>query len=260
MLVAMKGAYRGTPKALARRSSPGLVRVDDDSKEHSSVAGTSTPTACNRDTSPVWKMKVELAAAYRLLDKHKMNEGVWNHLTVAVNGKFDQFLVPKKGLSWSLMEPEDMLLVDSTGKIIAGEGTSDDVDISALTIHAAVHAACGKNGVAVFHLHMPWSTTMCALGGEHGGRLLQVHQNCARFLKAIAYDDRFNGFSDSFAEGEMLAWHCVMYSCFVVVPCSIVRQMGIPYVIELCKFDRLLVNPIPKRQVHRGLKVCKHFC
>mmetsp|Transcript_67521 Transcript_67521/g.208779 ORF Transcript_67521/g.208779 Transcript_67521/m.208779 type:complete len:251 (+) Transcript_67521:3-755(+) len=145
---------------------------------------------------------MQRAAAYRLAAKNGLNEGVCNHMTVAVDEEFEMFLVIPHGVSWSLVRPEQLLLVDSDGKVLQGQG---EVEPTALSIHSAVHKACGSAGVAVFHTHMPYATALGALKPEYGGRLLQVHQNCCRFLGSVEYESRFGGLAEDASEGHAIA-------------------------------------------------------
>lgn len=148
------------------------------------------------------QLRFDLAAAYRLHAKYGLNEGVCNHLTVTTDEAHSKFLVIPHGVSWAQVQPDDLVLVDSEGNLLEGEG---EVDKSALTIHAAVHQACGDKGKAVFHTHMPWATTMCAMQGAHGGKLLQVHQNACRFFDAAVYDERYGGVSEDMDEACLIA-------------------------------------------------------
>jgi len=163
------------------------------------AAGVATLNGKRLRVDVIGRMRVELAAAYRLAARHGMNEGICNHFTAAVNEELDLFLVIPHGVSWSLVRPEQLLLVDSEGKVLQGQG---EVEQTALSIHAAVHRACGSSGLAVFHTHMPWAASMCAIKPEHGGRLLQVHQNCCRFHNCVEYDERYGGLAEDATEGE----------------------------------------------------------
>eukprot|EP00931_Biecheleriopsis_adriatica_P075335 TRINITY_DN49224_c0_g1_i1.p1 TRINITY_DN49224_c0_g1~~TRINITY_DN49224_c0_g1_i1.p1 ORF type:complete len:307 (+),score=63.32 TRINITY_DN49224_c0_g1_i1:60-923(+) len=175
-----------------RRSWPGNVKH--------ALLGLRTRTSAAADH--VGRLRFELAAAYRLCAKHGLNEGICNHLTVTIDEACTHFLVIPYGVSWELVQPEQLVLVDSSGNILEGKG---EVETSAMTIHAAVHSACGPSGSAVFHTHMPWATTMCALKPEYGGRLLQVHQNCCRFFERVEYDERFGGFAEDMTEARSIA-------------------------------------------------------
>ncbi len=48
-----------------------------------------------------WKARVDLAAIHRLCNNYCWNEGIQNHLTAAVPGCTDQFLIIAFGLLWS---------------------------------------------------------------------------------------------------------------------------------------------------------------
>ena len=48
-----------------------------------------------------WKARVDLAAIHRLCNNNSWNEGIQNHLTAAVPGHKDQFLIIAFGLLWS---------------------------------------------------------------------------------------------------------------------------------------------------------------
>ena len=55
----------------------------------------------------------ELAAAYRLCEYFKFNEGVCNHLSYMVDE--DTFLVNDYGMAWDEITSENLLLVDEEG-------------------------------------------------------------------------------------------------------------------------------------------------
>ena len=57
--------------------------------------------------------RVDLAAAYRLCEYYKFNEGVCNHLSYMVDE--DTFLVNDYGMSWDEVTAENLLLVDERG-------------------------------------------------------------------------------------------------------------------------------------------------
>ena len=48
-----------------------------------------------------WKARVDLAAIHRLCHNNVWNEGIQNHLTAAVPGRTDQFLIIAFGLLWN---------------------------------------------------------------------------------------------------------------------------------------------------------------
>lgn len=57
-----------------------------------------------------WKARVDLAAIHRLCNNYCWNEGIQNHLTAAVPGRTDQFLIIAFGLLWSQVSTCDLTL------------------------------------------------------------------------------------------------------------------------------------------------------
>lgn len=51
-----------------------------------------------------WKARVDLAAIHRLCNNYNWNEGIQNHLTAAIPGRTDQFLIIAFGLLWSQVQ------------------------------------------------------------------------------------------------------------------------------------------------------------
>ena len=181
----------------------------------------------------------DLAATYRILDKLGLNEGVCNHLTALIPGSTDQFLVIRYGLDWSEVTPENLVLVDTSGKILKGEGP---IEVTAFEIHRAIHLADPDKYACVLHTHMPCAlliaavqrpfprldtalitlallaadtTALCCIGSESATEsidaregwpgLVMCHQNSARFYDDIAYDSSFNGLVTDKNEGTRIA-------------------------------------------------------
>jgi len=71
-------------------------------------------SAQSRDTIEA-EGRTDLAAAYRLCEYYKFNEGVCNHLSYMVDE--DTFLVNDYGMSWDEVTPENLLLVDEHGAL-----------------------------------------------------------------------------------------------------------------------------------------------
>ena len=94
----------------------------------------------------------DLAATYRILDRLGLNEGVCNHLTALLPGSKDRFLVIRYGLDWSEVTPDNLVLVDTSGNILKGEGP---IEVTAFEIHRAIHLADPEKYACVLHTHMP---------------------------------------------------------------------------------------------------------
>jgi ribulose-5-phosphate 4-epimerase/fuculose-1-phosphate aldolase len=141
------------------------------------------------------RVRVDLAAAYRLAARFGLNEGISNHFTARAG---ENFLVIPHGVHFSEVTASALLLVDSEGRVRKGRG---EVEASAFFIHSTILKA-RPEAQAVLHTHQPYTTAITLL---EKGRLLPASQNALRFHERIAYDDSYQGAADHAREGERLA-------------------------------------------------------
>ena len=133
-----------------------------------------------------WQARVDLAAAYRLVDLYGMSDLIANHISVRVPGEHDAFLINAYGLLYEEITASSLLKIDHEGNILAKPdfGSLDyGVNRAGFVIHSAIHM--GKPDVAcVMHTHtwagMAVSTMECGL--------LPNTQTSMRFAK-ISYHD-----------------------------------------------------------------------
>ena len=128
----------------------------------------------------------DLAAAYRLADHFGFSEGIDNHLTLSLPDENDKYLLIPYGMHWSEVTASSLLIVDSDGNKISGNGYAES---SAFLIHGAVHKASKKNK-CVMHTHMESALAITMLDK---GRLLMADQNACRFYNNISYLDDYEG-------------------------------------------------------------------
>lgn len=140
--------------------------------------------------------RVDLAAAFRLAVRMDLHEGVCNHFSVMLGR--DRFLLNRYGLHWSEVSASNLLCLDSSGRVLEGEG---EVEKTAFYIHSRIHLA-NPRAACVLHTHMPYATALTLL---ENGRLEMSEQNALRFHGEIAYDDIYNGLVVDDAEGDRLA-------------------------------------------------------
>lgn len=145
-----------------------------------------------------WQARVDLAAAHRLAVMHGLNEGIFNHLTLAVPGKHDRYFQIPFGLHWSEVTASCFLEVGWDGTVLAGKG---EVERSAFAIHAPVHRL-NRDAAAVLHTHMPHASALVRLEDM---RIQPIGQTEIGFLDCIAYDETYTGLAFDPAEGERLA-------------------------------------------------------
>jgi ribulose-5-phosphate 4-epimerase/fuculose-1-phosphate aldolase len=143
-------------------------------------------------------LRDDLALALRAAAHHALAEGVCNHFSVALPDGSPRFLINPHGLLWSEIGPNDIVLVDAQGTVLAGRHR---VEPTALFIHAAVHRLTGH--AVVLHTHMPYASALTLTIDRALDPTLS--QNAMRFLGRIAVDERYGGLALDTAEGERIA-------------------------------------------------------
>jgi len=95
------------------------------------------------------RRKHVLTVSYRLFARFGLDEGAAGHITVRDPELHDHFWVAPFGRYFGALTAQDMILVDSEGTVVDGEGT---VNKAAFCIHSAIHEARPDvNGVAHAH-------------------------------------------------------------------------------------------------------------
>jgi ribulose-5-phosphate 4-epimerase/fuculose-1-phosphate aldolase len=150
------------------------------------------------ESPTVASLRRDLALALRAAALHGLGEGVCNHFSVMLPDRPDYFLLNPRGLMWSEVKADDIVLVDIEGTKLAGR---HEVESTAMFIHAAIHRIAGK--VCVLHTHMPYSTALTLTQDRALDTTLS--QNAMRFHGRIAIDPHYNGLALDASEGERIA-------------------------------------------------------
>jgi ribulose-5-phosphate 4-epimerase/fuculose-1-phosphate aldolase len=160
----------------------------------------STPLAHTDDfRSPaVTQLREDLALALRAAAHHGLAEGICNHFSVELPDASGRFLLNPRGLHWSEVRAEDIVLVDAQGAVLAGRHA---VEPTAMYIHAAVHRVAGQ--ACVLHTHMPYATALTLTTDRALDPTLS--QTAMRFVGRVAVDAHYNGLALDVAEGERIA-------------------------------------------------------
>ncbi len=146
-----------------------------------------------------WKLRVDLAAAFRLVARLDWHEAIANHFSLAVSPDGKKFLMNPKWMHFSRIRASDLLLIDADDA-----GTMDRKnapDLTAWCIHGAMHASVPQ-ARCVLHLHPPYATALAALADPE---IKPIEQNTARFYNRVAYDLGYEGMATSTEEGRRLA-------------------------------------------------------
>lgn len=143
-------------------------------------------------------LRADLALALRAAACHGLSEGICNHFSVEVPGNSNQFLLNPRGLHWSEVQADDIVMIDGDGSQLAGR---HPVEPTAMYIHAAVHRITGK--ACVLHTHMPYATALTLTAAR--ALDTKLSQGALRFYGRVAVDENYNGLALDMAEGERIA-------------------------------------------------------
>ena len=146
----------------------------------------------------VQTLKEDLALALRAAAHHGLAEGVCNHFSVALPDDSRRFLINPRGLHWSEVGADDVVMVDAHGAVLQGRHR---VEPTAMFIHAAVHHITGH--AVVLHTHMPYATALTLT--TDGALDPTLSQGAMRFMGRMAVDTHYNGLALDAAEGERIA-------------------------------------------------------
>jgi ribulose-5-phosphate 4-epimerase/fuculose-1-phosphate aldolase len=149
------------------------------------------------DTAKLDTARLDLATAFRAAARNGLHEGIDNHLSFAVPGSDDLFMLNRFGVHWSEMTPADILVIDFDGNVIDGDG---DWEISAFIIHRACHRA-RSSARAVFHTHMPNATAVACTAT---GFVDNLSQN-ALYFRGRHARLQYGGLADAAEEGDRIA-------------------------------------------------------
>src|SRR4026209_2331915 len=129
-----------------------------------------------------WQVRVDLAAAYRLVADCGWDDLVFTHISARVPGPEHHFLINPYGMMFEEITASSLVKVDLNGKIVMD--TEYSINPAGFTIHSAVHAA-REDALCVMHLH-----TECgiAVSAQPDG-LLPISQQAMLVLSSLAYHD-----------------------------------------------------------------------
>ena len=144
-----------------------------------------------------WQARIDLAAAHRLAVKEGLNEGIFNHFTLAVPNTDDRYYQIPFGLHWSEISASSFMEVSYNGEFLSGKGV---IERSGYCIHAPMHRL-SKEAACVLHTHMPFASALTRLKDQ---RILPVGQTELGVSIQTAYDDHYAGPAFDPEEGERL--------------------------------------------------------
>lgn len=143
------------------------------------------------------ELRIQLAAAYRMVDHFGWSELIWTHNTARVPGAENHFLINPYGLRFDEVCASNLVKVDHEGNII-GENVHE-INPAGFVIHSAIHMA-RPDVRCVMHTHTVAGMAVAALCEG----LLPISMYSLGYFERVAYHD-FEGPSVDRDERQRLA-------------------------------------------------------
>lgn len=128
-------------------------------------------------------VRIDLAAAYRLVDVFGWTDLIFNHISARVPGPEAHFLINPFGMLYEEITASSLLKVSLDGKVIENPNPEHSFNQTGYVIHSAIHEA-RVDVACVLHTHTPAGMAVSALPGG----FVPVAQSGMRFAR-IAYHD-----------------------------------------------------------------------
>ena len=109
-----------------------------------------TENVRERVSEEEWRVRVDLAAAYRLVDHYGWTDLIFTHLSARVPGPEHHFLINPYGMMFDEVTASSLVKIDLDGNIVMHNGY--DVNPAGFCIHSAIHMS-REDAQAVMHVH-----------------------------------------------------------------------------------------------------------
>ncbi|WGF89491.1 class II aldolase/adducin family protein [Marinivivus vitaminiproducens] len=143
------------------------------------MADTAYAVPANADTDTEYQLRVDLAAAYRLLAHYGMDDTVYTHTSVRLPGPDHHFLINPYGMTFDEIRASDLIVVGLDGKLV--RETPYTCNPAGFTIHSAIHMG-REDAMCVMHTHTLAGMTVAALEEP----LLMINQMSIEFYGRLA--------------------------------------------------------------------------
>jgi ribulose-5-phosphate 4-epimerase/fuculose-1-phosphate aldolase len=142
----------------------------------------SIPSRRDQVSPEEWQLRVDLAAAYRIVAMFGWDDLVFTHISARVPGEGHQFLINPYGLMFEEITASSLVKIDTEGHKL--DDSPFEVNPAGFTIHSAVHAA-RDDAACVLHTH---SLNGVAVSAQKAG-VLPLSQQSIFVLSSLGYHD-----------------------------------------------------------------------
>jgi len=121
---------------------------------------TSEPYPPHNIPADEWAVRVDLAAAYRLVALWGWDDLIFTHLSAKIPGPDHHFLINPYNRMFEEITASSLVKIDPHGAPV--DTSNAPVNAAGFTIHSAVHMA-REDAKAVLHLHTPYGQAVSAM-------------------------------------------------------------------------------------------------
>jgi ribulose-5-phosphate 4-epimerase/fuculose-1-phosphate aldolase len=140
------------------------------------------PSLENKVSPEEWAVRVDLAAAYRLVHRFGWEDLVFTHISARVPGAEEHFLINPYGLFFDEITASSLVKIDLHGNKV--QDSPFPVNPAGFVIHSAIHAG-RDDAKCVLHTH---TVNGIGVSAQHGG-LLPLSQHSMAVLGSLGYHD-----------------------------------------------------------------------
>lgn len=159
--------------------------------------GSIAATGPGQVSEAEWRVRVDLAALYRLVALHGWDDLIFTHISARIPGPEHHFLINPYGLFFEEITASSLVKIDVEGRTLQDNG-SGPVNYAGFVIHSAIHAA-REDAQFVIHMHTDQGV---AVSAQTEG-LLPLTQHALSVLPGLAYHD-YEGIALNLGERERL--------------------------------------------------------
>ena len=143
-----------------------------------------------------WAVRVDLAAAYRLVALYGWDDLIFTHLSARVPGPEHHFLINPYDMMFEEITASSLVKIDVDGQPVIP--SPHPVNPAGFTIHSALHMNC-EEAHSVMHLHTPHGQAVSAMADG-----LMEHTQTGMIARSdIAYHE-YEGIATDLEERERL--------------------------------------------------------
>ena len=129
-----------------------------------------------------WRIRVDLAACYRLVALYGWDDLIFTHISARLPGDGHQFLINPYGMTFDEITASSLVKIDLNGRKLMD--SPYEINPAGFVIHSAIHAA-REDAKCVLHTH---SVNGVAVSATKDG-VLPISQQSTFVLSSLGYHD-----------------------------------------------------------------------